>query len=322
MNGRGTERRGGALAIALILSTCIACPELTAGSGSTYSFLRSETGARAAALAGSFVSVTNDPNSIFYNPAALATIEGSRGSVGFFKHLLDINGGHLSYSQEFEGAGRFGGGIIYLNYGDFTETDEAGNELGTFGAGDLAAMVGYAGEIEENLTWGANLKLIYSAIAGSHSTAVGMDAGILFRIPEQRLALGLSVRNLGTQLSSYLDTREELPIDIAAGVSIIPKGLPLLLNVNIRSRPEEWGGSGSQIADFTIGGEFTLSRVLQLRFGYDNALRKDLKVGTTAGLAGFASGLGIAVGGYNVDYSITLLGPIGNFHRLSISTSL
>jgi hypothetical protein len=322
MNGRGRERGRGALALALIVCGCIACPELAAGSGSTYSFLRTETGARAAALAGSFVSVTNDPNTIFYNPAALATIEGNRGSVGFFKHLLDINGGHLSYSQEIEGAGRFGAGIIYLNYGEFTETDEMGNELGTFGAGDLAAMVGYAGKIEENLTWGANLKFIYSAIAGAHSTAAAIDAGILFRVPEQRLALGFSVRNLGTQLSSYLDTREGLPVDIAAGVSIIPKGLPLLLNVNLRTRPEEWGVSGSEIVDFTIGGEFTLSRVLQLRFGYDNAMRKDLKVGTTAGLAGFASGLGVAVGGYNVDYSITLLGAIGNFHRLTVSTSL
>jgi hypothetical protein len=298
------------LGIALLLGSSV----MTAGSGPTYAFLKTESGARAAALAGSFVSVTNDPNSIFYNPAALSTVEGDRGSIGFFKHLLDINGGHCSYSREIEDVGRFGAGILYLNYGDFTETDEAGNELGSFGAGDLAAMVGYSGLIEENLSWGVNLKFIYSSIAGIHSTAAALDAGILYTIPEQRLALGVSIRNLGTQLSSYLDTRESLPLELTAGASIIPRGLPLLLNVNLHFRDEEAASFGDRFRGFTIGGEFTLSRVVQFRFGYDNALRKDLKLGTTPGLAGFASGVGINVQGFTVDYAITLLGAAVGVH--------
>ena len=310
------------LTVAVLFSNFFLSFDATAGSGPTYAFLKAETGARAAALAGSFVSVTNDPNGIFYNPASLFTVEGKRGSFGFFKHLLDINGGNLSYTQEIEDVGRFGAGIIYLNYGDFAETDESGNELGSFGAADLAALVGYSARIEENLFWGVNLKFVYSSIAGYHSTGAAIDAGILFTIPEQRVTLGVSVRNLGMQLNSYLETRESMPVELTAGGSIVPKGLPLLLNVNFHFRDEEVDSFGDRFRGFTIGGEFTLSRVVQLRFGYDNALRKDLKLGTTPGLAGFASGLGINVQGFTVDYAITLLGSIGNLHRVSLSTPL
>ncbi|MBI4535417.1 MAG: hypothetical protein HY708_04005, partial [Ignavibacteriae bacterium] len=115
-----------------------------AGSNSTFDFLRSDVSARAGAMAGSFVSVMNDPTTIFYNPAGLSTLETPMGSIGFFKHLLDINAGFVAYSQPIEDLGYFGAGIVYVNYGSFDETDDLGNKLGTFGASDLAFTLGYS----------------------------------------------------------------------------------------------------------------------------------------------------------------------------------
>ncbi len=288
----------------------------------TYSFLRADVGARAAALAGSFVSATNDPTAFLYNPASLATMDAGRGSAGFFKHLLDINSGYLSYTHQFENLGFFGAGVVYTNYGSFTETDEGGNERGTFGAGDVALALGYANQLQENLFWGGNLKFIYSSIAGYSSTAIAGDAGILFLIPENRVALGLSIRNAGTQLSSYLGTSEPLPLDVTLGGSIIPKGLPLLLNVSFHRLNDNVDTFVERFRAFSIGGEFTLSRVVQFRVGFDNAVRKDLAVGTSADLAGFSAGLGITTGNYRIDYAISLLGKIGSLHRISVGTTL
>lgn len=302
-----------------LVSMTAACA--LAASNTTYSFLRNDVGARAAALAGSFVSVTGDPNAIFYNPAGLATLDVSCGSAGFFKNVLDINSGHLSYSQKFEDLGYFGAGVIYTNYGTFTETDEAGNELGSFNAGDLALIAGYSNQLQENLFWGANLKFIYSSIAGYRSTALALDAGLLYTFPESHATVGISVRNLGTQLQKYLSTREQLPLDVTIGGSIIPRGLPLLLNLNIHRLNDDQPSFIEHFRAFSLGGEFTLSKVIQFRVGLDNALRKDLKLGTTSGLAGFSSGLGITAGEYKVDYAISLLGKIGNFHRISIATT-
>ncbi len=314
----GRLRRG----ILLCASLCLAAAGAGAGDNTTYSFLRADVGARAAALAGSFVSITDDPTALFYNPAALATMDARRGSAGFFKHLLDINSGHLVYTREFEDLGHFGAGVLYTNYGSFTETDENGNEQGNFSAGDVALALGYGNTIRENLYWGGAVKFIYSSIAGYSSTAIAADAGILFLIPESRAALGLSVRNAGTQLSSYLSSSEPLPLDVTLGGSIVPKGLPLLLNLAFHRLNDDNGQFFDRFRSFTIGGEFTISTVLQLRIGFDNAVRKDLKVGTSAGLAGFSAGLGITTGDYRIDYAISLLGNIGSLHRISLATTL
>jgi hypothetical protein len=79
---------------------------------------------------------------------------------------------------------------------------------------------------------------------------------------------------------------------------------------------------GDRFRAFSVGGEFTLSKVIQFRFGYNNEQRKDLKIGTSSGLAGFSGGIGITVREYKVDYSLSSLGKIGNLHRISIATTL
>jgi hypothetical protein len=314
----GTGMRGFRLGVLLLACAASAAMGQTT---TVFNFLRNDVGARAAAMAGSFVTVGNDPASLFYNPAALGTLDASRGAVGFFKHLLDVNAGYAVYSQEFPEIGRFAAGILYTNYGSFDETDDIGNTIGSFTAADLAFSVGYANTIEENLYYGGSLKFIHSSIASYTSTGLAGDVGILYVIPESRLSLGASIRNIGAQLATYAGTREALPLDLTIGASIIPRGLPLLLNVNLHKLNENPGTFIDRFRAFTLGGEFTLSRVLQLRFGYNNEQRKDLKTGTAAGLAGFSGGLGITVADYKVDYALSSLGKIGNLHRISVGTS-
>jgi hypothetical protein len=292
---------------------------VAARGASTFDFLRNDVGARAASLAGSFVSVTEDPNTIFYNPAGLGTLNGSFGSVGFFKHLLDINAGYVSYAQPLSDIGNIGAGILFTNYGTFDQTDDLGNALGTFSANDVAFVAGFSSTLDENLYYGVNAKFIYSKIAGYSSTGLAADLGILYTIPDSRLAIGASIRNIGAQITSYIATKESLPLDVAVGASVVPRGLPLLLNLNFHKLNESVDTFGDHFRSFSIGGEFTLSRVVRLRFGYDNERRKELKIGTSAGLAGFSGGLGIVVSDYIVDYALSSLGKIGNLHRISVA---
>ncbi|MBK9334584.1 MAG: hypothetical protein IPM96_19820 [Ignavibacteria bacterium] len=44
----------------------------------SYNFLRLDVGARASSLGGSFVTNTGDVNALFYNPAALSTIQNTQ----------------------------------------------------------------------------------------------------------------------------------------------------------------------------------------------------------------------------------------------------
>ena len=288
----------------------------------TYSFLRNDVGARAAGLNGSFVSMTNDPNSLFYNPAALATITQPRGSVGFLKHLLDVNGGHLSYAHSLEGIGTIGGGIIFLDYGSFTETDESMNVLGTFGARDLAFVVGLGRSIDEVTSVGVNAKLIYSSIANTSSFAVALDAGVLYQIPAENITLGASILTLGTQVNAYQQTKESLPLDVKIGITKRPEHLPVLLNLNFHKLNESQDDFLQRFSSFSLGAEFLMSESVRLRVGYNNEQRKELKLGTSAGLAGISLGGGILFGDYVLDYAFNSYGKIGGLHRITLGMSL
>ena len=310
-------RRECAAVIAALLAVA-GGSEAPAQETTAFAFLRNDVGARAAALAGSVVAVTNDPVLLFYNPASLGTLASAGGSAGFFKHLLDINSGYAVYGQEIAGVGHVGAGVIYTNYGSFDRTDELGNTNGTFGASDIAFSAGYSNSFDENVFYGGAVKFIYSSIDTYRATALAADLGILYRLPASRLTLGASLRNIGRETSTYAGVNEPLPLDFAVGASVVPRGLPLLLNVDFHRLNENPGGFIDRFRAFTVGGEFTLSRVFQARFGYNNQSRKDLQTGTASGLAGFSAGVGITIAGTVVDYALSSLGPIGNLHRISV----
>lgn len=289
---------------------------------STYEFLKLDTSPRAAALAGSFVANNDDPNVIFYNPAGIYSLENRPASFSYVSHLLDINSASLSYSQEVAGLGRFAAGIQYINYGDFTEADEFGNKTGNFGAGDLAVLIGYANQLGENFNYGANVKFIYSSLASQSSSGFAVDLGLQYLFPEDGWSIGFSALNLGSQISSYFDKTEELPVDVRIGFTKKLEHMPFKFYGSFNKLNEKQDNFGDRFKQFTFGGEFRFSKAVQFRFGYDNEKRKELKLDTSAGLAGFNLGLGILISDYKVDYAFSSMGLIGGIHRFGISTDL
>ena len=287
----------------------------------TFSFLRNDIGARAAGLNGSFVSMTNDPNVLFYNPGALTSLTESKGSAGFLKHLLDVNGGYLSYSRPLEGIGTMGAGILYMDYGSFTQTDESMNTLGTFGARDIALIVGIGRAIDEVTSVGVNLKIVYSSIAEFSSSGLAVDMGVLYQIPSQNITLGVSVLTLGTQLKTYSGTKESLPLDVTIGITKRPEHLPVLLNLDFHRLTDQRDDFLSHFSAFSLGAEFLMSESVRLRLGYNNQQRKELKLGTSANLAGISLGGGIVLGEYVIDYAFNSYGKIGSLHRISIGSN-
>ncbi len=291
-------------------------------SQNVYEFLELDNSARAGALAGSFVSNNDDPNVIFYNPAGLSLLNESPISFSYVKHLLDINLTSLAYSTEIEGIGRVGAAIKYINYGDFKEATEDGEITGNFGAGDVAFIIGYSNSLDKNFYYGINGKVIYSSIAGYSSTGLAADLGLHYAFPEDEFDIGFAILNAGSQLSAYENTKESLPLDIVIGASKRLAHLPLRLSLDFHKLNEKRDDFGSKFRAFTVGAEFTLSKALRLRLGYDNEKRKDLKIGTTSGVAGLNIGVGLVISRYDFDYGFSSMGLIGGLHRISISTAL
>ncbi|MFI5237357.1 MAG: type IX secretion system protein PorQ [Ignavibacteriales bacterium] len=287
----------------------------------TYDFLRIDMSARAAALGGSFVTNNDDVEVIFYNPAGMSFLENDPITFSFVKHLLDINLFSLSYSTELKDVGRFGSAIKYINYGTFDEADEFGTRTGEFSAGELAFLIGYTNEFSDNFYYGANAKFIYSSIADKSSSGIGLDLGVNYEFPEQNLNLAAAVLNLGTQISSYVDTKEDIPLDMIIGVSKRLEKLPVRLSLDFHQLNKERDEFYQHLKGFTIGAEFYLSEVFTLRFGYDNERRSEMKIGSSSGIAGFNGGLGVKVSEYIFNYGYSSLGSIGAMHRISLSTA-
>ncbi len=294
----------------------------TSFSQNIYEFLELDNSARAGALAGSFVSNNDDPNVIFYNPAGIGLLTESPISFSYLKHLLDINLTSLAYSTEIQGIGRIGAAIKYINYGDFVEANDDGEKTGNFSAGEVAFVLGYANTLDENFYYGINGKVIYSSIAGYSSTGIAADLGLHYTIPDDEFDVGFAILNAGSQLSEYGSTKESLPLDIVIGASKRLAHLPLRLSLDFHKLNEKRDDFGSKFRAFTVGAEFTLSKALRLRLGYDNEKRKDLKIGTTSGVAGLNIGVGLVISKYVFDYGFSSMGLVGGLHRVSISTSL
>ncbi|MBI5464734.1 MAG: type IX secretion system protein PorQ, partial [Ignavibacteriales bacterium] len=303
------------------ISILLASP-FASSQNSTFSFLQLDVGARASALQGSFVSITNDPDAIFYNPAALATMERPRASFGYLDHLVDVSAGSFSFARSVEGLGQVGFGIVYVNYGTFTQTDELSNIYGSFTSSDLEVVGGVGVPLDEQTMVGGSIKYIRSAIAEYRSTAFAFDAGILYAIPSENITIGASIQNIGRQLGAFDGTRESLPLDIRIGITKRPQHLPVLLNLNFHKLNESSATLSDRFSAFTFGAEFLLSETVRLRVGYNNEQRRELKMGSSAAMAGFSIGGGILVRDYLVDYAFNSFGRIGGIHRFSLGINL
>ncbi|MBA4250989.1 MAG: hypothetical protein C0425_05470 [Chlorobiaceae bacterium] len=287
----------------------------------TYEFLRIDVSSKVSALGGSFTANSDDPDVIFKNPAGIYSLTDMPTSLNFANYLLDINLTSISTSKFIEGVGRFGAGIKYINYGNFTEADQFGNKLSEFGAGEVAFVLGYSNSLDENFYYGTAAKFIYSGIANYSSTAFAFDFGLHYFIPDEDISIGLAIQNIGGQLSKFSDTKENLPFDITLGFSNKFEHLPLRLYLDFHRLNNEEIAFTERFQQFTIGGEFTLSKALKLRVGYDNEKRRELKIGGFSGLAGLNIGLGITIKDYLFNYAYSSFGQVGAIHRLGLTTT-
>jgi hypothetical protein len=285
-----------------------------------FDFLNVDPSAKASSLAGAYDTYTDDPDAMFYNPATLSTITNRKVSAGFGKYLLDINFGTFSYAQKFKEIGWFGIGVKFFDYGTFDRTDESGTAIGeTFNANDLMISVGFSNYIYKEVNYGITLKYIYSGIAEYKSSAMALDIGLLYLIPGPQIGLSFGVNNLGTQLSSFIDTKESLPLDVRVGFSKRLEHTPVRLSVTFAKLTESRQQFIQHFKAFSIGTEIIFSDNVSASIGYDNQSRQDLKLGTSLGIAGFSTGIGIRFGDkYKFDYALNSLGKVGSTHKVNL----
>ncbi len=206
------------------------------GGTQTYSFLTLPNSARIASLGGKVVSIVdNDINLAYYNPAILSDEMQNHLSMNYSDYFTDINYGYASYAfpKKDDNRGMWAAGIYFIHYGSFIEADEYGTILGQFSASEYALNVIYSRPFSDRIRIGVNLKPVLSYFERYSSYGLASDWGMYYMGKSQRFSSALVFRNLGLQLTSYNKesfNREQLPFEILAGLSFMPKHAPFRLS--------------------------------------------------------------------------------------------
>ncbi|MBK8192300.1 MAG: type IX secretion system protein PorQ [Lewinellaceae bacterium] len=242
------------------------------------------------------------------------------------------------------------GGLQYMNYGDIPQTDEFGNIMGKVKASETAFTLGGARQLTPRLSLGLNLRFGVSTLDVYQSTALASDVGVLYADTARRFSAAMVLRNIGTQISTFSNQRENLPYDIQVGFSKRLRYLPFRISV-IAHHLHQWeirhddprlqdsqtllfGGDQSTsdgnpgldnfFRHFTFSGEFLLGRneSFRIRLGYNHLRKKELSVQNYRSLAGFSGGVGIRVSRFRIDVGYAAYHLAGGVLHFGIGTNL
>ena len=200
------------------------------GGESTYQFLNLETSAKNAALGGKLVSdIQSDPIAGLFNPAAINAKMDKNYSLNYVNYLADISYGSAAAAFQIKDTQKvLHFGVIYADYGTFDGFDLSGNPTGDFKASETAISVGYATPIpHSNFRFGGNIKVISSKLEQYTSFGIAGDLGLIYNNENRKLTVGLTVRNIGAQITTFAEMNESLPLEINLGISKTLEKAPL-----------------------------------------------------------------------------------------------
>lgn len=320
-----------ALAVTLCLLLLMGVQPVTAKDAnadagtSSFPFLKINVGARAVAMGGAFTGLANDATALYYNPAGLAVMQRPSFVAGYHNYFEDLQSGMVGYVRP-GSIGTFGLQVVYLNYGEFIETDQAGNVLGEFSGGDLLFGLSFARSYNSMFSYGVTAKFLYEKLEEYSATGVAVDIGVRYETEElnsrgfereNKFTAGLIIQNLGTQLSALgSDTAKySLPLAIRGGGSAQLEGLPLLFTADIILPTDN-------DLHFGVGAEYLELQPLYLRAGW-NSFGSNYKTSdSNDSWSGLSFGAGFDYSGYHIAYAVSLAGDLGEGHRITLTGDL
>lgn len=316
------------------------------GGESVYKFLNMATSARQTALGGKVLTLVNDINQPLWNPSVINEEMDNQLAVNYVSYLTGINSGSLSYAKRL--SRRFGtlyAGVQYVNYGTLTEADESGTITGVFSANDVAISVGYAFNLPwSNIYAGATVKLINATIGNYASIGVVSDIALLYKNIFKPYVFTLVVRNLGTQLTSFNGTQEQLPMEVLIGGSYELENVPVKWYVTLDNL-QQWDVSVSNPSNqiTTIDGTVTEERIsfvnnalrhvvfgvelfpkspVNVRLGYNFRKSQEYKLQNVRTFGGVSFGFGLKMKTLQLNYAYSKVHTASNISTFSLQIDL
>lgn len=301
-------------------------------SGATMEFLDVPQVTRLVGSGGMHVAaVCNSSAMLFHNPAGVTDTTSGYISLSISPVAEGIKYASAAYTQNIGNQTALSAGILYAGYGDFTRTDEQGNEIGTFTANEGALYLSVSKTMAPWLRLGATLKPIYSKLADYTSFALAMDFGADLSFADGRLKTALAIRNIGAVVKRYSDddAKKPLPADVKITFAYKTEHAPFRILVTLKDLTE-WDLSpknkkldfGDNLLRHTLLGlEFTPVRAFYFAFGYDQRKRRELTDADAGGAAGFSWGMGLHIAKIDIQYSHSRYHVAGSLNSITLATN-
>lgn len=283
-------------------------------------FLTMDIGARGIAMGGAFSALTNDSNSLYWNPAGLSKIPRLSASFMYNRHVQDIFTQSANAAWRVRDMGVIAGGWRYRDIGPIDYTGVSGQSLGTFRPRDYVVEAGWGQAIydlsdsELDVHMGVAARWVHSQIIDDADSFAG-DIGIQSRYYTGSRAVDLSfvAQNMGVG-SKFEGRRDAMPFRMRLGAAYHPIR-PLALSI-------EGIAPINNVPHGAIAGEYDLevSRSLKasVRAGFNSLTVESLDVFST-----FSCGFGLQLADLSFDYAFTPMGVLGaQTHKFSFSFNL
>lgn len=292
--------------IILLLCSCLWSRSQNAGGNAVYNFLRLPAGSLGTALGGENISViSRDITMAYQNPGLLRQEMDGQLGLAFSPLPAGVKQFHLTggiFSEKINTS--LAASVQYLNYGNITRTDNAGNIEGDFSPRDYIAQVMAARRYGNRWYYGAAIKYIRSEYGIYRSGAIALDIGVNYYDSSSGLQVALVMKNMGTQLRSYTgEGTDNLPFDLQLGLTKKLEKAPLQFSVTARElhqlvlyKADSSGTFDHIMQHLVFATQLFIADKIELSAGYNHLRRKELMIPNTAnGLTGFSMGLGIVL---------------------------
>lgn len=305
-----------------VLGICVAfgATVFAKGEGTTGAVILSQPiGAKAEGMAEAYTAIEGDVLGLHYNPAGLAGLKGKQVSVLGQTGIAEDIFGIAAFGMPIEKIGTVAGSLVYYTAGDIDLIDDTGAEKTVNAETDILVTLSYSRSLAEllgdiPLAVGLSAKILSSSLVEESATAFAVDIGALYKLLDEKLALGLAFQNAGTKLQ-YLKDGEEAALPMAVRVGgaykqALADDHKILGAVDIVV-PLVDGGVKTN-----LGVEYLFKELVAVRAGYKIGYDSD---SATVGL-GFLTKSLIDYD-LTVDYSLGMMKDLTPIHRAGLTFS-
>lgn len=283
-------------------------------------FLLFDQGARGIALGGAYTALTDDANSLYWNPAGLSRVPRLSAAFMYSRYVADVVYHSGAFARRVNDESVLAAGWRYRDIGTIDHTDLSGAALGSFHPRDYVVEAGWGQSIldlsdsEVDVSMGIAGRMIHSDYL-ERASGYGGDIGIQTRFYTGPYAydVGFAAQNLG--LGQKFDrTRDTLPFRARLGGAVYPsRSLMFSAEAILPSNNVVHGAAG---LEYTL--EIDRNIKGAVRGGFNSLTLESLGGASTA-----SGGMGLKVGDLSFDYAFAPFGVLGEaVHRFSVSYNL